>query len=690
MPDPVIDDPKPLPDTLSLVIQPASATSEPDPDKPLAEAEFLKIELTEDERHTLAEELLTQIDDTLTARKDRAERVVMYRNQYRQLLRDSSYPFPGAFNLNVPLTANKIDTAMAETSEVFEQTDPKWTVQGPPSEALKDAIRLQQDALDAYEDLVEGSFVSSKTFFDAWLLGNGWEARVFKHEIVRSLEQRTWRSLAEFTNDFPDHYKSHPNIVSKLTDGGVVTRVLELTQDLRQAPVSEHVEWEDAIVPLYAEGNAGLRTARLLGRRVWMDWTQVAELEREGDYLAGVAEELQYKPVENKPGERGEFNPDYQRDKIETFECQYFMRVKRPRGDPKETILVRCLINVARDRRLILRAIRYPYAHQRPYLITHVIQETEAGIYQPGLGEKLQQVNLSANALLAHVLNAGLIATSISFKVRTNTDTATAMFEKQWFPGSLTELSNLDDAQQWQFQMPDLGPMVTMFSLIMAFGDDVTGLTSNLAGAIDQSDPNAPGNKTAMLLARASKKLRRYITSLQKSVNESGYQAMRLIAQYIPATKVAAILGEPDDKVEAMLKMRLPTVMHAAAFDVDRFQRESSNRQWLGLLLKEPLIVQDTKKRIALYKIMAETDTTGWRGHLEELFPQEEIDALMDQAPAQPDKTAQTLALLKQKALDAGKTPEEADQIAQMAIQRMVGMAGANGGGGATPVGGTA
>lgn len=678
-------EPRPLPDPIRVAIRPVAEVAQPDADKPLAEGAFLKVELDEEQRKQLAKELLHQIDDMLEARAPIEERIKLYRSQYSQLLEESGFPFPGAYHLNVPLTVNKLDTAMAESQEVFEQADPKWTVQGVPNEGLKELVTLQQDVLDAYEDLVEGAFVSPRTFFDAWLLGNGWEARVFKRHVVRSLQQRTWRTLAEFVEEFPDQHQDYPEIEAKLKAGESVTRVLEIAQDMVNAPVSEHVEWEDAVVPLEAAGNPGLREAALLARRVWMWPNQIDELEREGDYLEGTGEELRYRaqPLE-KLGQVRELNPDYGKEPIETFECIYFMRVAVPGAMPGDdgqyakgdTMLARCLINVARDHALVMRAIRYPYDHQRPYLITHCVQETQKGIYQPGLGEKLQQINLSANALLSHILNAGLIATSVSFKVRSATDAARAMHEKEWFPGCVTELSNLDDAQQWQFQLPNLDFMVKMLGMMLSMADDVTGVTANLGGDVDPSDPSAPGNKTAMLLRRASKKLRRYISTLRKSVDESGYQALRLIAQYVPAEKVAEIVGKPVDQVRAMLRARMPTVTHAAAFDTDRFEQQAADKVYAEIVFKDPLLAQDPRLRIRLYKMLAETDTHGWRERLETLFPEEELEAFAPQEPSGPGKAEAVHQSLMEKAVQAGKTPEEAQVIADRAVETMVAQAG--------------
>ena len=648
-----------------------------DDQKPLAFEDFLKIDLDEIQKSSLATELITQIDAILAARQTEADRVKEYRSMYRQFLAESGMPFPGAFNVNAPITPDKVDTALAETEDIFDASDPHWTVQGPPNEEYKAAVELQQDVLDAYEDLVRESRTSPKVYFDAWLLGTGWEARVFKRKFLDVMERRTWRTAEEFTREFPDDWEQHQDLVTLLNEGKEVTRIVEFRQEVLNAAVSEHVEWEDAIVPLETEGLTGLWDAPLLGRRVWLRHSQVAELERDGDYLPGVAEELKYEKLE-KDGvlERGKLNPDYHKTPLETFECIYWMRIPdgvNAAGEKKER-LVRCLVNVERQRKLILRVIRYPYFHGRPYLIPYHIQQTEHGLYQPGLGHKLAQLNLTLNALLCHVLNTGLIGTSMSFKVRTNTDAVRALFEKQWYPGSITELSNLDDAQQWELNLPELSPMVNLFASLMTFADSVTGLNAYLGGQADPEDKDAPGNKAALLLKRSSKKLRRYVNCLRESVDESGYQSLRLIYQYVPAKRIAETIGKSEEEVRQQMRIPLPTVTHAIAFDSDRLARQAEDELFAKLLFQEPLIAQFPTRRVKLYRILAESRSSRWRGLMDEVLPNDSELQAMEDAQEGAQQVAggggeaaltQVVERARQRAIGLGKSPEEAEAIAQ-------------------------
>ena len=675
--------------TDELEVKITTPPKEPEKPKILSLGDYLKIDMDEEKRTMLAREILVQIDDILSKRGPRERQIKTFRNQYRQILEDSGYPFPGAYQVNVPITTKQVDTALSETSDIFEGADPKWTAQGTPSRLVQEAVKIQQDALDAYEDLIDQAFVSPRVFYDAWLLGTGWEARVFRRRYTEVMEERTWTSREQFIKEFPLQWQKHTDILTELDKGDPVKRVITFQQELLNAPISEHVEWEDAIVPKETQGLIGMRITPISARRIWMRWSEIALEENEGHYYADVSEELKHKVTKGTDGfmTRGDYNPDYMRDPIETFEVRYLMQLPEQMnedGSVKSYKMVFCLINIARERELTMGCIRFPYSHSRPYLIPYHIQETESGIDQPGLGDKLQQINIGANALLQHVLNAGLIATSLSFKVRTNTDAVRAMFEKQWYPGSVTELSNLEDAQQWDFNMPNMEPMVRLFQLLLSFADEVSGISSSLSGEIDPEDPNAPGNKTALLLRRAAKRLRRYISTLRKSVDESGYQALRLIGQYVPTSKIAQILGIDPGEAEAAFSVRLPVLTHAAAFDVDRMEKQQADQTWFSLLMKEPLVSTSDIRRTKLLRILAETDNTGWDKRLDEVLPTEEELEQAAAAPPEPGGGGRTEAIIsrvREKALASGLSPEQAEQMAQATVQRMTQMvAGRNGG----------
>ena len=633
----------------------------------------LKLDLTDDEIQEHSGFILKEIQTILDERKSKGydSKIKSYRNQYRQILGQASLPWSGAFQLNVPITAQQVDTAIAETDDVFDEVDPKWTIQGPANKELQPLVEIQQDVLDAYEDVaLQRSSAENKIRFDAILLGNGWEARTLIRELVDTQVTRTWDSLEEFEADFPDDWMDYPEIAKKLQEGIPVTKTIEFKQEMRRGPYPEHIEWEDAIVPLGTQGIEGMQTIYLSGRRVWMRWWQIDQLEKGSqDYRDGISEKLRYK-LDSSGEMSGEVNPDYLQEKYETFEMVYWMKYSGK--------YIRTLWHIEASHKIVLRCIRYPFEHNRNFIIPHFIQETEHGILQPGLGEKLQPINVALMALLSHVLNAGVLATSVSLKVRKNSDVLTELYGHRWYPGSLMELMNMDDVQKLDFSIPNLQPMIELYSLLESSAEKVTGINSALAGQTDPEDQDAPGNKTAMLLRKSERKLRRYIKCLSKSVNEGGYQSLKLIAQFIPAQTIADYLGKTEHEIKTAMRANFPVVAHATVFDVDRMVQRSEDKEWAGILLKEPLIAQSHEKRFKLYKMLGET-TSKWRARLDELAPtDEELQQMQQQSQPQNGngKSAAVRQNIIQKAIASGADPQSAEQIADRTMQRMVQGAG--------------
>ena len=405
---------------------------------PLSLGSWLELNQTEEQLQEITDNILTKIDEIDNDRKPYFEKVKEYRNQYKQIVQDTNLPFAGCFNLCVPLTPKNVDACVAQTEEAFEDVDPKWSIQTPPDKDLVEARDIQEKALDFYSDSeMEDVDAWEKVYHDAYLLGTGWLSMVFKREFIKVRDFVEYDSLDKFKKDYPDDWQKYPKYVEALDGGGTVKLVVEYKQEIIRSAKPEHTEWEDVYVPLKTNGLEGMLKARIIARYLPKRWEEIKTSEREGDYRAGVADILK-----RKMGSEGaiseEIDPDYIKKVYDTFEVMYFVDIDN------DDIEERCLFNVEKSHRLCLRAIRYPYNHMRPYLIPYYIQRTNNTIYDVGMGEKLQPLNIALNAIINHVLNASVIANSLSLKVRSGTDAGRALFQHRWYPGSILELMKPD------------------------------------------------------------------------------------------------------------------------------------------------------------------------------------------------------------------------------------------------------
>jgi hypothetical protein len=635
-------------------------------DAPISFGSWLNLDLPEDKLQTLVDKMLSEIDLIETDRKPIYDKVKQYRNQYNQVVQATSIPYPGCYNICVPITPKNVDACVSQTEEAFEDVDPKWTILTPPDKNMVEARDIQEKILDYYSDTeMEDEEAWTKVYHDAFLLGTGWLCMVFKREFIKVRDYVEYDNLDKFKLDYPDDWVKYPRYVEALTNGKQVKIIVEYNQEVCRSAKPEHCAWEDIYVPLKTNGLKGMLKCRLIARYVPMRWEEIYINETQGDYRKGISEILK-KKMGSDGNMSEDIDPEYEKKTFDTFEVQYFVDIDN------DGIEERCLFNIEKSHKLGMRDIRYPYNHNRPYAIPYYIQNTYDGIYQQGLGEKLQYINIALNAAINQILNASAIANSLSLKVRKDSDAVRALYEHQWYPGSILELMNPDDVSQFNFATPNLSSLINLFALLERFGEDVSGIVNYTMGQESQADPEAPASKTIALMRKAEIKLRRYIKCLKRSNNEAGYQALRLIYQYVPKNRIAKILGIDEQKINQVFQYPLKAITQSSGFAIEKLFEKRDNMEMLNLLMKDPIVGQDPKRRVVGYRILAKDWGSNWDKKIEYIVPTVDELKKEEEQKAQDSitKKQEFLKQAIQEALDKGANPEEAKQIAQRASQQ--------------------
>lgn len=633
-------------------------------EKPLSMGSWLNLNLSDEDAQELTNNILEKIDQIDDDRKSYENKVTEYRNQYDQMVEDTSLPFAGCYNLCVPATVKTVDACISQTEEAFEDVDPKWSIMVPNNKDFIPSRDMQEKLLDHFSDTdMEDTDAWTMVYHDAFLLGTGWLAMVFRREFARTRSYKKYETFEDFQLDFPKDYdKKYAKYSEMLIKGNSVNLIIEKNEPIYDSPKPEHVQWEDVFVPIDTNGLEGMLKARIIARRQWKRWEEIKIMEKEGDFRPGVSNTLKYK-LDGLGKPTTEIDPKYMKESYETYEVIYFYDID---GDGIEE---RCMFNIERSRKLCLRDIRYPYDHDRPYLIPYYTQKTRPGIYQPGLGEKLQQLNIAMNATINQVLNASVIANSLSLKVRQGSDAVRALYEHQWYPGSILELMNLDDVQQFNLSTPNLSGLISLFGILEKFSQDVSGIVNYLVGQESADDPEAPASKTMALMKKAELKLRRYIKTLKRSNNEAGYQALRLIHQFVPKKRIALILGIDVAEVSKLQIYPFKAITQSSGFAIEKMFEQRDDMQMSQMLLADPLVQSDPKRRVTTYRIIARDKGSNWDKKIEYILPTvEELQAEEDAAKkAAADKKQQMIIQAVHGAKDQGASDEEATQVGQQA-----------------------
>ena len=633
----------------------------------------MHLTLDDDRKKSICDTAYKEILMIHQDRREEEDRMYSYRNQYYGVVAEKTTPYVGSFNLNVPITPKIVDAAAAQAEEVFEDIDPKWRVTPSVRKDMIDVRDLQEKTLDYYSDTeMKDAEAWGKAYHDAFLLGIGWLGMPYRRRFERVKGFRVYNNIDKFKSDFPNDWEKYPTIVRRLKSRQPQRIIAEFNQEVKRGPSPEHYEWEDIYVPLHTKGLEGMCTAKIIARRVMMRWVDIYKEEKEGDFFPGVADAVKFQVEDGKV----HTDPHFSTKEYETFECIYFHDIDD--DNKEERLLLRFILpettvdaNELGSRVVPASIIKYPYFHNRPFIIPVYIKTDRPGIYQDGFGALLQDIHVAANATLNHILDASVIANSLSLKARRGSDAARRVYEHRWYPGSVLELSSMDDVQQFTFNTPNLSSLVTLFTIIERFAGDATGIVNYLLGQESPDDPEAPFRKQRALTRKAEIKLRKYIKNIKRPLNEAGYQALRLIYQFTPAKRLTEITGQEVGEAKDFMSPAMRTRTQASGFESDRLNAKFDGAKMLELLQSEPEFMSNPAARVKGWYILAKDWGSQWGDKIKDVLPTPEQVAEREKKRAEAEQKNRLGVGQKaaQKVLEAGGNPEDAKIAGQKAIK---------------------
>jgi len=638
----------------------------------------LKLNLSDDKKQTIADHCLEKIDEILSQRKELEDKIKTLRNQYFGMVKPKVNAYLNSFNVHVPLTKKTIDGAVSQTLEAFEDVDPKWVI--PSRNKDEYEFREQQEkTLDYYSDTgMEQKGPWEKTLHDAYLLGNGWLGMPYVRKTEPMVNIKKYSSLEQFVETYPDPEKisNYDKIVGKLMAGEIVWLEEKIKKLVCDNPLPEHYEWEDIIVPLETklfDNNifTGLNNSRLVGRYVEYSWEEIYKLEKSGDFEDGVSEKLKYTNEWDKDTGEYKIDPEYLKKMFKCYEVQYFV------DTDNDDIEERCLFLFEKEKKLTLQAINYPYNDGKCYIIPVVISHTKPGVYQEGLGEPLQPINIVLNAIVNHTLDASLLANSLTPIVKEKSGALEQLLNHVWYPGRPLVVRHIDDIKQLTFGTPNLAALLNLFVLMERFGEDISGMVNYLIGKESPDDPDAPASKTMALMRKAEIRLRRYVNNIKDSINEAGYQAIMRIYQFKGEKELSEILGKPVEDIRMYSPSQIVKPQaQAAGFAIEKIFQFKDAMMMFNMLMQEPEINQDSVKRMRLYRKVAKIKGENWEKMIYDIIPTEEELERKKFLRRHLQKKMQLQQNVAQKAKQNGMMDEQIPALAKEAGERYDKMAG--------------
>lgn len=582
---------------------------------------------TEEEERKLAEDICEEIRLILTDRKDLEDEWDAQEDAYEGNLADKNFPFEDCSNSNVPIIAEKVDAVTARVEEGIWGVEPLWIVR-PMGNTTKEVCEKKERVLD-YTSRREMDLETQmdNVIHDAVCKGTGILELPWVHETERVTDVERYagnkKGLAEFLENYPEApenkeqsrlWHKFRNQLEKKED---IEVIVDYDEDVWNGPKPQHVPLKDFIT----ENVKNLRKSHINGKRIWQSGDELLRKVKDNYY-----EQARVNRVRYNIGEKGEWieDEDFLTKSHECFVVIYKYDVD---GDGLEE---RILVDVAYEKKVILRAIKYPYWHKRPYFIPFYISSKADGFYRSGLAEMLEDIQVLANVLFNLVVDAGTVGVVPSFKALEGAKSYLApQLNKGWYPGVTFWTRTPDDIEQLQINLPNLGIITNLAAMVDKYAELRSGVSHYMTGKEAPLDPRAPARKAMLLLREANMRVGKYINNLQHSMAELAYQIIELYYQFMPEGKEYQITGEEGEPAfpkisREELRQKTYYVPHGSVKVFFRALEKEINKEIFETLSVHPLIARNPEAQRYLLETYVKSAGADWDKQVHKIIPTEE------------------------------------------------------------------
>ena len=553
----------------------------------------------------------------------------------------------GQSNVHVPISQEVVDTSLAVADQVLFGSHP-WLQVMPREKMDVDTVKRKEQFLD-YGLTVEMQAKErlEPILWEAGALGTGVIYLPWLRENERLRDEETYdgqreSDMARFVERYPHANRDFPEITATLRRGEVARLTVEYSEARQDAPELTDIPLRDWIVRPSAKWHK-LHRERLVGHRFPLRYADIEEQVREGYYDDRVSR------LAFKWDEQGQTvdDPDFRDKRYEI--ATGTVRWRRP-NDARER---RYLVDYHRESRTVLRALHYPYWHNRPNYIPVYFQRSRRYIYGVSLIQKVEHSQFEANA--AHNLVLDHLSFSLPmYKARKGTEANFNPMRDGMFAGKVWYFDNPEsDAQQFQTV---LNSAVTVALNIedraARHAELASGASQNLSGLESARDPDAPGNKTAALIQQAHVRINKYLATLGWSFSEHGFQTCELYYQFSPRGRQFRVMGPEGVPVfeqipRQELRLRADCYPHGSSAALNPEREKTAVFDMVAMLMKSPDVSQSALKRWALIEMALDVAGDVWAKQKAKVLPSaEEMDVLKQEA--------QAALTQKQLALQAG------------------------------------
>jgi hypothetical protein len=594
--------------------------------------------LTDDEKDKLLLEVKAELDVIKQQRGDAHidDRCDALDNQYNGVVQEDSRL---QFNLNRNITKPIIDRVTNFVKRSYLDSDPIYSIAPRPEfmkEGGQDTCDAQQDFLDFKIDNLPFRSPIGKAIHSAVKKGDGWvkishviktqskrRAESYKGEPINvGVDPNTQQSIIRnkglelFLSNWPKAREDYPGFVKDLEEGKEIEIMAAFTDTVFNDPLPQFVDIKNLYIRLTVEGVEGLKDTQLIAEKRDYTYWELKGLEKKEEFF-----DIDKLILKSKD------TPDI---KIENFanknfliwECTYYF--SRKAGE--EPVKIKCWI--ADEKWIVIGSNLYPY-DELEYVQFYIHENDEAGLYHKGLAEFVTDTNVAQSALLNLALGGVYIRNTIT-PITKDPEVMNQFLEKRFAHGIPLEADpkSIGFLQSFMPQI-DVNGMFNMLQFMKADGEDITQSSSLMSGAENPVDPQAPAQKTLMLLKQAGVGVDEYIKTCLPAFNQVAYVMLNIY--YLMSKEGRKYELNSDRQVTGkdifatitrqQLMARTNIQAQSYAYDFDNNDAAKKDYALYQILRGELLISRNPEAVYFLLKNIIKKWSPKWNNLVEKILP---------------------------------------------------------------------
>lgn len=511
-----------------------SATYQPANDTAIGQGLIAQVDVTEVDQATLAGWLKDKIERSVTEKADLDSRLVVWHNQYEGIPTNpkKDWPWVGASNLVVPITASHVDAVLARLlGSVFgakqlwvgTAKSAKWVPLVNPIEVFVNYVG--KDVLDMYR-------VSQRWFLQMLKYGTG---------VLKLPWERITRRVT---------YKD--------SQGGVVTEDVTRHNGPRAyvVPIADFYVTPDAYATLDIQNCEGVFQRCLYTKKTLLE-KQRSGIFRDVDKILKAPRSTQ---TDMQLAEQQASKISLSTlDDFEVWECWISY-------DPKnDGNLVEMVVDFHKDTLTVLRCVYNFYRHQeRPF---HLIKcmPRDGSLWGIGICQMLEDVQNEITTTHNLRLDNATIANSVAFKVKRNAH----MEEVEIYPGAYVPFDDPDDIQPLEIGVPH-STLLPEELHTNSIGERRTGVSDYTVGRESAAiGSNATATSTLALIREGNKRFQMMITDIRKALTDIAHQVIMLYQQFAQDSQVIYELFDDKELMWVQKYFKMPPEFSRANIAID-------------------------------------------------------------------------------------------------------------------------